>query len=138
MGAIIAGWVAGYAMSLVTTVALVYLAFQFRMHPAVERRVDPEVPGLLLAVPISTGAAIAWTLVGVLLGMLYHLGELESQRGGLGSPSMPFSVSMLIVSLFPVPPLLAVAWRFWWLWLGLSFSFAALFGWMLPILAGRW
>jgi len=44
---------------------------------------------------------------------------------------------MVALALFAVFPLVVLARRYWWLWALLSASFAALFGWLLPVLATR-
>lgn len=134
---IIGGWIAGYAMALVTTIALTYLVMQVREAPLLQRWVSGEVPGVLLAVPVSLGSMIGWTLVGIIIGAVYRVGNLDGQPGGLGSPSFPFTLAMVILALFPLAPLLVLAPRFWWVWAGLSASFAGLFGWLMPLLAAR-
>lgn len=134
---IIAGWVAGYAMALVTTIALTYLVMQVREAPLLQRWVSGEVPGVLLAVPVSIGAMLGWTLIGIVIGSVYRVGNLDSQPDGLGSPSFAFTLAMVIVALFPLVPLLLLGPRFWWVWVGLAASFAGLFGWLMPLLAAR-
>lgn len=134
---IIAGWVAGYAMAVITTVALTYLAWRARHSTVLERWVSGEVPAALLAVPVSLGSMLAWTLIGLVIGSVYRVGDLQSQANALGSPSWPFSLAMIIVSLFPLLPLLVLAPRLWWLWALLSASFAGLFGWLMPVLSAR-
>ncbi len=134
---IVAGWVAGYAMALITTIALTYLVLQMREAPLLQRWVSGEVPGVLLAVPVSLGSMLGWTMIGIVIGSVYRVGDLGSQPDALGSPSYPFSLAMVIVALFPLLPLLLLAPRYWWVWAGLSASFAGLFGWLMPVLAAR-
>ncbi len=134
---IVAGWVAGYAMALITTIALTYLVLQMREAPLLQRWVSGEVPGVLLAVPVSLGSMLGWTMVGIAIGSVYRVGGLGSQPDALGSPSYPFSLAMVIVALFPLLPLLLLAPRYWWVWAGLAASFAGLFGWLMPVLAAR-
>jgi hypothetical protein len=137
MAAVVAGWFAGYAMAMISTVALVFLAVRFRMSPTFERWFPREVPGALLAVPIFTGAVVGWTVIGVALGAAYDLGGFEDNRGALGSPSLPFTAAVLAVAWLPLPILVLVGRRYWWLWAGMSAAFAGLFGWMMPVLASR-
>jgi hypothetical protein len=80
---------------------------------------------------------IGWTIVGLIVGSVYKAGRLESQPNALWSPSWPFSLAMVILALFPLFPLTVLAPRYWWLWVALSASFAALFGWLMPVLAAR-
>jgi len=137
MDALIAGWAAGYGMALVTMAALTFLVTRLRDTALFQRRVAREVPGALLAVPISLGAMVGWTMVGLVIGAVYRAGGLETQPDALGSPSAPFTAALVIVSLFPLPPLLVVAGRYWWLWLAISAAFAGLFGWLMPVLASQ-
>ncbi len=137
MAAVMAGWAAGYAMSLIATAALTYLAFQVRSTGIFDRFIDPEVPSALFTIPISIGTLVVWTMIGLMLGSAYEMGNLGEQRALLGSPSGPFAVAMVIVGFLPIPPLLVLFRQWWWLWLSQSVSFALLFGWAMPLLAER-
>ena len=137
MEAVIAGWVAGYAMAVVTTFALTFLAWRASNSPAFERWISREVSPALVAVPVSLGAVLGWTIVGLVLGSIYSVGDMASQRGALGSPSAPFTLAMAILGALPLLPLIALWSRYWWLWAGLSLCFAGLFGWLMPVLASR-
>ena len=137
MAALIAGWVAGYAMALVMTAALTFLATRDRAAGFVNRWISEEVPVALLAAPVSIGSMVGWTIVGLVAGSVYEAGALADQPDGLGSPSWPFSLVMVIMALLPFVPMVMLAGRYWWLWALLSASFAALFGWLLPVLATR-
>ncbi len=134
---VLAGWFAGYTVALSTTVILTYLAMRIRTGGIVGRVFSQEMPGPLLAVPISIGNALLWTLVGLILGAVYQMGELDSSANGLGSPSVGFTVGMVSAAAVPLI-VLSVLWpRDWWAWLVGRLSFAAAFGWLLPHLAGR-
>jgi hypothetical protein len=132
-----AGWAAGYAMSLIVTFALTYLAIQVRTSGIFDRFLDQEVPSAMFAVPISIGMLIIWTMIGLVIGSAYELGNLADQPAMLGSPSGPFTIAMVIIALLPLPPLMVLFRRWWWVWLSLSVSFAGLFGWVMPLLADR-
>lgn len=137
MEAVIAGWAAGYAMAIVTTVALTFLVLRIRDAAFFERWVSGEVPGALLAVPVSMGASLGWTMFGLVAGSVYEVASLESQPNGLGSPSLPFTFAMAAIGLFALVPLLVLAPRYGWLWAAQYACFAALFGWLMPVLAAR-
>ncbi len=134
---VVAGWVAGYAMAMLTTAALTFLATRERAGSFVGRWISEEIPVGLVTVPVSIGSIVGWTIIGLVAGSAYQAGEMEAQPGALGSPSWPFSVGMAILALFPLIPLTALASRYWWLWVVLSASFAGLFGWLMPVLAAR-
>lgn len=138
MGAIIAGWAAGYIMGIATTVLVVYALTRGTGFLIIDRYIDPDVSRPLLAVPVFVGASLAWTVVGVVLGALYQLGDFADMRGAVGIPSLPFAFAMLVVGLLPVGILSAVWWRLWWVWVALALVFALSFGWAMPVLAGQW
>lgn len=137
MNAVIGGWAAGYVMAILSTVALTYLAFQPGPQKFVQGRIDPGVPGLLLAVPISIGTTVIWTMAGLVLASAYVLGGFEDKPGALGAPSWQFTLIMAVLALLPIPALLVLSARLWWLWLTMSLAFAGLFGWLMPLLAER-
>ncbi len=137
MGAVIAGWAAGHAMAIVTTVAAIYLLTQ-ASPKILDRLVDPEVSRALLGVPVFIGAKLAWTIVGLAIGSIYEVGGFSGGKGMLFAPSIGFAGAMVAVGLMPVGILAALWSRFWWLWLLLAISFAAAFGWGMPVLAAQW
>jgi hypothetical protein len=134
---VIAGWAAGYAMALASTAALTYLVVTSPRAGWMERVVAREVPGALLAVPLFTGLIVLWTMVGLVLGAVYEVADLGDRRSGLGSPSLLFTLLVLGLAWLPLPPLVALFPRRWWLWALMSVLFAGLFGWLMPHLAGR-
>jgi hypothetical protein len=44
---------------------------------------------------------------------------------------------MVSLAFMPLPLLMLLWWRRWWLWVGMSGAFVGLFGWVAPVLAGR-
>jgi len=112
---VVGGWAAGYAMAILSTVAFTYLAFQPGPQKFVQRWIDPRVPGFLLAVPISIGTTIIWTMAGLVLASAYIVGGFESSparsgprlavrvhRGGIGLPAHPGprrAVTAVVVAL---------------------------------------
>ncbi|MBA4180283.1 MAG: hypothetical protein C0506_06810 [Anaerolinea sp.] len=137
MNAVIGGWIAGYAMGLASTAALTFLATRMRDAAFVERWVARDVPGVLLAVPLFTGAALSWTMIGLLLGGLYEAGSFASKPGILGAPSWAFLLLVSALAWLPLPILVMVGRRYWWLWAAMSACFVGLFGWLMPLLAER-
>jgi hypothetical protein len=137
MDTLLAGWIAGYAMALLSTAALTYLAIQGADQPLM-RRIAPEGSSpLLVAVPISIGTFVLWTMVGLLLASLYEVADLGEEADALGSPSGPFLLMVAALAFIPLPILIIFWPRRWWLWTGMSLAFLGLFGWMMPILAER-
>lgn len=138
MGAIVAGWCAGYFMALLSTAVATYLLIKVDTRPLLARIVDPEVSRPLLVVPYFIGASLAWTALGLVIGSAYRVMDLADGPSGLGAPHLGFALGMCAVGAMPVPILVAVGRRFWWLWASMGATFAAAFGWAMPLLADRW
>lgn len=136
MEAVISGWVAGYAMAILSTIAITFLAVKADL--AAVTRWFPDMKPVLIAVPASIGTFMLWTIAGLGLGALYNLLDLESQAGFLGAPSGPFVAGLAVVAIMPLPFLVLVLRKYWWLWAAMSASFTALFGWLMPLMAQRW
>ena len=54
----------------------------------------------------------------------------------MGSPSLPWLLGMLALAAMPLPFLVLVWRRHWWLFSAMSGAFLGLFGWLMPVLAG--
>ena len=137
MAAVISGWFCGYAMAIISTGVLVAIASRVRSTAWLDRWVARDVPGAALAVPVFTGMVIAWTMMGIGLGLLF------SALGGANeSPlpiieNLPYAVFITGLAVLPSPPMLVLWPRYWWLTVGGSAAFAMLFGLLLPYLATR-
>lgn len=138
MGAVIAGWAAGYFMAIATTLALVVLLVKVDTRQLFSRVFDPEVARPLLAVPAFIGAGLVWTMIGLVIGSAYEVLDFAGSGSGPGTPSMAFSLTMLMLGLLPVPIITIIWFRFWWLWATMGVLFAGSFGWGLPNLAAQW
>jgi hypothetical protein len=124
-------------MAMLTSLAVTYLVFRARDSALVERWIAEDVPGPVLLIPILTGSVLAWVFVGLVAAIIYEVADLGAQPDGLGSPSAAFTVVAVVFSIAPAL-LLGILWpRFWWMWLALALPCVALFGWLLPHLAGR-
>lgn len=134
MSTIIAGWAMGHVMAILSTFALTYLALQPGAVRFLRRVLDPEVPGALIAVPISIGTAVLWSMAGLVLASFYILGDFRAMPPALGAPSGPWLLLIAALAWLPVPLLWLISRRHWWLWLGMSGAFAMLFGWAMPLL----
>ncbi len=133
MEAVIAGWVAGYAMGIAYTVALAGLAWRARDSESLQRLVAREVNSALLTVPIFMGATMVWTMVGIIAGSAYGLSELDEG----GWPGTAFYTVIVGFAALPLPPLLLLWPKHWVLWLALGALFIAMFGGLMPALASR-
>jgi hypothetical protein len=132
-----AGWIIGYAMSLLSTFALSYLLAKVNDGAALKRWFGEGASTMLVAIPISIGTFFLWTMIGLVIGSVYELGEMGQQPNLLGSPSGSFLAGVTVVAVMPLPVLILLGRRFWWLWIGMSASFVGLFGWLMPLMAER-
>lgn len=135
MGEVVAGWAAGYAMSIISTFALVYLLLVGRESRFIVRYTIGEMNPLILSIPASIGSFFGWTMIGLVLGSAYKVGGFAEHEGALGSPSGSFLLGMAALAALPLPAQLLFWPERWWLWLAMSATFVGLFGWFLPIMA---
>ena len=131
-----AGFVVGYAFSLLFTGVAAMMVIDARSQvPFLSRAIAPNISAVQLAVPISLMAFVAWTLVGLLLGLVYRGARLNLVGGGLGSPNWPFTLGVLVATV----AFLAVVYYAWrrlrWPVLLTAAAFAGMFGWGMPHLA---
>lgn len=136
MAEVFSGFVLGYAMSLIFTAFAAVMVVEARSRiPALAKAIAPNINAVMLAVPISLIAFLVWTMVGMILGLLYR-GALDHLPGtGLGSPNWPYTLGVLLFSL----TLLAVVYYAWqrlrWQVVVQTGIFLGLFGWALPYMA---
>lgn len=124
-------------MTIIMTAAAAYLLGQGIGSGTLDRWIDPGVHRPLLVVSFFLGATMAWMMAGAFIGMVYSAAELGEGPPAAGAANAWFALGITVVAIMPLPILVAVAWRQWWLWCLLSAAFAALFGWAMPYLAAR-
>jgi hypothetical protein len=133
---VFAGFLMGYAYSLLFTAIVAVMIINARSRvPYLAKAIAPNISPVMLAVPVSILGFLGWTMVGMILGLLYR-GSLDTlEGGGLGSPNWPFTLGVLLAGGgFLV--LVLYAWRrLPWQALLLAAAFVALFGWAMPHLA---
>ncbi len=135
MEALLAGFFAGYAMGVFSLALLATQVHALAGWTAPLQRRFPHgasLPWITTALALA-GQAL-WGLIGLLFGGAYWALS-DNASGGLGSPSLGFTVGVLALSAFAF----AAAWALRPAsWRGATFAallFAGLFGWFLPHLA---
>lgn len=133
---VFAGFVVGYAFSLLFTAVAAMMLIQARDNvPYLAKAIAPSISAVQLAVPVSLLAFLWWTLAGLLLGVLYRAARLNLAGGGLGSPNWPFTLAVVLVAIV----FLGVVYYAWrrvrWPVVLTAAAFAAMFGWGMPHLA---
>jgi hypothetical protein len=134
--AIFAGFTAGYLMAIVFTWLGAVMLTHARVHFAfLSQGLAGNLSWVALAVPISIFAFLAWTAVGMILGLLYQGAETEFPESGLGSPNRLFT---LVIVLFAAMNLVMVQIplrRLYWPVIVFAFAFVVSFGWIMPHIA---
>src|SRR3990172_10703053 len=101
----------GYAYSLLfTAFASVMLIDARSQVPYLAKAIAPNINAVMLAVPVSILAFLGWTLVGLILGLLYRSATDNLQGRGLGSPNWPFTLGVLLAG-FAFLAVVFYAWR---------------------------
>ena len=136
MAEVFSGFVVGYAFSLLFTgVAAVMLIEARGRVPYLAKAIAPNIGAVQLAVPISILAFLAWTLVGLLLGLAYRAARLNLAGGGLGSPNWPFTLAIVMATVVFLAIVLYAWRRVPWRVPLMALTFAGMFGWGMPHLA---
>jgi hypothetical protein len=134
MAEVFAGFLAGYAMAVVSTPPLSVLLLRLRAEsPALERVFPVGVSAVGVSVLLHGALTMVWTALGLVLGMT--LLAMEGAGGALGSLNGPFTLFVaglflalgapLFALLVPVRRLIALT----------LVAAVLLFGWLMPYLA---
>jgi hypothetical protein len=134
MAEVFAGFLAGYAMAVVSTPLLSVLLLRLRAEsPALERVLPVGVSAVGVSVLLHGALTMVWTALGLVLGMM--LLAMEGAGGALGSLNGPFTLFVaglflalgapLFALLVPVRRLIALT----------LVAAVLLFGWLMPYLA---
>jgi hypothetical protein len=136
MAQVFAGFVAGYAVALLSTPLLALTLLQARAgNGLLSRLLPPGTSAVSLAVILHGLLFFFWTAVGLLLGLL--LLGMDGADAALGSRNLAFTlfVAGLTLAILAPPFILAPRLRRFLLLTGL-FTLAV-FGWLMPYMA-RW
>ena len=135
MASVFAGFVVGYALSLLIGPLAAMLIIRANKNPGFAQRVAPPGTSVIaLSVVLHFTAILLLTAIGLLLGIL--LDGIDSRRpdGGLGSPNAVYTLIVVALTAVTVIPSVAVPairrYAF-----GGAVIFAAAFGWAMPWLA---
>jgi len=136
MAEVFSGFVLGYAMSMVFSAIAAVMVVDARSRvPYLAKAIAPNINPVMLAVPISLLAFLIWTMVGMVLGLLYRSARDHLPGAGLGSPNWPFTLGVLLFTLAGLAVILYAWQRLPWQATFLALLFAGLFGWAMPYMA---
>lgn len=135
MGEVFAGFVCGYIVALFSTPLAAILLVKLRTGSELMARLLPAgVSMVSLGVILHGGLFLFWTAAGILLGLvLLAMGEQDTE---LGSANPPFSLFVSGLTLAISAPLVALLPRFRAGALIGAVIVVAIFGWLMPHMAG--
>lgn len=101
-----------------------------RMMPIMEK-----YPPLTIAMGIVALSYPMWAVLGGALALLYRVSLEQAPGGGIGSPNLTYSLSILGISILLAAPLAILFRRMLIGVLTVTLTFVAIFGWFLPYFA---
>ena len=135
MGQVFAGFVAGYGLALLTTPLLAYVLFRLRAGSELLMRMFPrEAPLVAVAMLLHGALTFVLTALGIVLGLV--LLAMEDAGGAAGSLNWPYTLFVAAMTLAGVAPIFALFRPFRRAIAAYSLVFVAVFGWLMPYLAG--
>lgn len=136
MPEVFAGFVCGFTLSIIATPSFALWVLNARDDiPFIRNAVPKGMSITLLSIPIATFFFLIWTEMGLIFGLLLLAANDANSTSGLGSPNLLYTVIMLISSIIIFLPFFVLVRSACRLALFLAFSYVALFGWAMPILA---
>ena len=135
MRTILAGWIAGYIMAISVTVSMSWLIVKTSADTSKSSILGSDVDSRIAYVFIHLGASLACTILGLIVGTIYHITVIRQVCVHSFEPL--FLIGVLILTLVSLI-LLAALWpKRWLLWITQSVVFVAVFGLLVPFLASR-
>ena len=136
---ILAGIVCGLVMGTIFLGAGIVIIFSNRdIYDRLARRLPPHVTPTMVMLSLLIAVPPGWGLFGTIAGALYNWATDAAPGTGYGSSNSTFTLAILCASgLAMLPTLFFILTRRKWGWLllVLNLDFAAIFGWLLPLLA---
>ena len=134
MAEVFAGFVAGFALSLITTPVLAYTLLSLRAgNGAISRLWPPEANLVAVSMVLHGFTAFALTALGIVLGLV--LLGMEGAAEGAGSLNAPFTlfVAALVLAIFAPLVVLMVPLRRQLV--AYALLTVLVYGWLMPYLA---
>ena len=136
MSEVFAGFICGYGLALVSAPLLAFALLRLRPRlPLLARAVPEQVPVVALTVVLFSFTFLVWTGLGIVLGLILMAFEDRMPEGGLGSPSLGFTLLIIFttaVAFTPVAVMLRSRRRYV---IASAVVFLGVFGWLMPYLA---
>ena len=137
MSDLIAGAASGLLMaSVFVGVTPIMLFFLAKDPSPFLRSVLDKVPPIAITMALVVLAYPTWSVIGAIIGVLYRVSATEAPGGGIGSPNLAFTLSITVAAVMMAAPLMFLLRRVVLGVAALALTFAGVFGWLLPLLAG--
>lgn len=134
MAEVFAGFVAGYALALLSTPLLALTLLRLRAESELVARLLPAgVSAISLSVLLHGALFLFWTGLGIVLGLV--LLALRDAEGALGSANAPFSLFVAGLTLALVAPLAIAVRPIRQASILYALLVLAVFGWLMPYIA---
>jgi hypothetical protein len=133
---VFAGFVCGYALALVSAPLIAFALLRLRPRaPLLARAVPEQVPVVALTVVLFSFTFVLWTGLGIVLGLILMGLEDRVPEGGLGSPSLAFTIIIVFVSAAAFTPAVVLLRSGRRYVIASAVVFLGVFGWLMPYLA---
>lgn len=136
---ILAGIVCGLVMGTVFLGAGIIIIFTNRdIYDRLAKRLPPYITPAMVMVSLLIAVPPGWGSFGAIAGALYNWATDAAPGAGYGSSNSTFTLAIICATVLAMLPTLFIILtrRKWgWLLLVLNLFFAAIFGWLLPLLA---
>ena len=133
---VIAGAFSGLLIAAITVAVGPILLFRMAKNPTpFFRTLLERVPPIYMTMGIVVMAYPAWTVVGIVMGVLYGVSDAEAPGGGLGSSNLVYTVVVTAILVLMAAPF-AVLLRNSRMTIALTtLLLVGMFGWLLPFMA---
>jgi hypothetical protein len=132
---VLAGFIVGYAISLVVAPSLAFAALRRNRASTLAHAIAPPGTNVVaLSILMQFGAMLIFTAIGIILGLA--LDGLQARRpdGGLGSPNLIYTIIVLALTVAAMIPALLVPSARRYALPG-AVALAVAYGWFMPWLA---
>lgn len=136
MSEVAVGAAGGLLMGLVFVTGSVFILFYLTKHPSPlieDILLRTSLPNLFLS--LSALALAVWGLIGLILGAAFSGALRVTPGGGLGSPNMTFTVTIIFLGGVALVALILLRCRPYLVITAIVGAFIAIFGWLVPHLA---
>jgi len=133
---VLAGFVCGYILALLSAPLVAALLVRVRPRvPLLARAVPEQVPVVALTVVLFGFTFLLWTGLGIVLGLILMGFEDRMPEGGLGSPSLAFTLLIVFVTAAASIPAAVLPRPARYYVIVAALVFLGVFGWLMPYLA---